>query len=622
MPPDGGSLVAYLESLRRVAELDLELICPGHGPWITDPAAKVAEYIEHRLDRERKLVDALESGERSRAALLDAAWDDVPAELRPAAAQVMQAHLEKLEAEGRLPGDLVRLDSAPMARRRTWGRRRAAAARRGSGDALGRDGRGRSGRARRRGRRGAAAPVPAPPAAPTTRAGVASRGSRAPVEIRRDRWGVPHIRAETAEDLWFAEGYCHGQDRLWQMELYRLSSSGRISEIAGEAGLPSDRLMRTLGLRRAAEREAAALDAGSALPARGPLRRGQRGGRRGASAAAGVPGPPPRLRPVAARGHADRDEAPLLRALDELGARADARRHGARAGRRAGGAARPRLPGRASRGHQPRPAPGTATASRSPSRSPRCARRSGSRSRPAARTTGRSAASEARPGSPLIAGDPHLPPSMPGIFYQVDLELDGRFARGASLPGVPGINMGQTNDVAFTFTNAMADVDGPLRRADRRRPLRVRGRVAAGRDGRARRSGSRAAPSPSDSRSARRTTARSSTPASAPTTPSRSPCAGRSSTCRRCREAQVRVHEADQRRRAGGAPREHATPGLEPDLGRPPRPIGYKTVGRDAGRGAATAPTCRSRAGPASTSGRVSCPTRRCRQRATPSAAT
>src|SRR5829696_3785713 len=41
-------------------------------------------------------------------------------------------------------------------------------------------------------------------------------GLSAPVEIRRDRWGVPHITAQTVEDLWFAEGYCHGQDRLWQ----------------------------------------------------------------------------------------------------------------------------------------------------------------------------------------------------------------------------------------------------------------------------------------------------------------------------------------------------------------------------------------------------------------------
>jgi glyoxylase-like metal-dependent hydrolase (beta-lactamase superfamily II) len=106
VPPDGGSLIAYLDSLRRIGELDLELLCPGHGPWITDPAAKVAEYLDHRLDRERKLVAALDRGERSRARLLDAAWDDVPPQLRPAAAEVMQAHMEKLESEGRLPSGL------------------------------------------------------------------------------------------------------------------------------------------------------------------------------------------------------------------------------------------------------------------------------------------------------------------------------------------------------------------------------------------------------------------------------------------------------------------------------------------------------------------------------------
>jgi glyoxylase-like metal-dependent hydrolase (beta-lactamase superfamily II) len=106
VPPDGGSLAAYLESLQRIATLDLDLLCPGHGPYVTDPAAKVSEYIEHRLDRERKLLRALDRGERSRARLLGEAWDDVPAELRPAAAVVMEAHLEKLEAEGLLADDL------------------------------------------------------------------------------------------------------------------------------------------------------------------------------------------------------------------------------------------------------------------------------------------------------------------------------------------------------------------------------------------------------------------------------------------------------------------------------------------------------------------------------------
>ena len=61
-------------------------------------------------------------------------------------------------------------------------------------------------------------------------------------------------------------------------------------------------------------------------------------------------------------------------------------------------------------------------------------------------------------GAPLIAGDPHLPPSMPGIWYQVGLTLGDRFVRGASLPGMPGVYMGQNNDVCWTFTNVMADV--------------------------------------------------------------------------------------------------------------------------------------------------------------------
>ena len=102
----GGSLADYMRSLERLRELDLTTIYPGHGPEVTDPEAKIAEYIEHRMMRERRLVAALERGERSKAALLAEVWDDVPEQLRGAAAIAMQAHLEKLEDEGRLPADL------------------------------------------------------------------------------------------------------------------------------------------------------------------------------------------------------------------------------------------------------------------------------------------------------------------------------------------------------------------------------------------------------------------------------------------------------------------------------------------------------------------------------------
>jgi glyoxylase-like metal-dependent hydrolase (beta-lactamase superfamily II) len=102
VPPEemGGSLSDYMESLEKLAALDFDLLAPGHGPLIEDPQTKIADYIEHRLMRERLLLEALESGEHSREKLLDAAWSDVPEAMRPAAAFAMQAHLEKLAAEG------------------------------------------------------------------------------------------------------------------------------------------------------------------------------------------------------------------------------------------------------------------------------------------------------------------------------------------------------------------------------------------------------------------------------------------------------------------------------------------------------------------------------------------
>jgi glyoxylase-like metal-dependent hydrolase (beta-lactamase superfamily II) len=103
----GGSLRDYMDSLRRLQALELTVLYPGHGPEVDDPQAKIAEYIAHRQEREDRLVAALERGQRSKAALLAEVWDDVPAELRGPASIAMEAHLEKLADEGRLPSDLV-----------------------------------------------------------------------------------------------------------------------------------------------------------------------------------------------------------------------------------------------------------------------------------------------------------------------------------------------------------------------------------------------------------------------------------------------------------------------------------------------------------------------------------
>ena len=95
---------------------------------------------------------------------------------------------------------------------------------------------------------------------PKTKGTLQVKGLREPVEVIRDRWGVPHITARNGEDLMFAQGYVHAQDRLWQMELQRRYASGRLSEIFGEVTVEADRFMRTIGLRRVAEAEAVHCD--------------------------------------------------------------------------------------------------------------------------------------------------------------------------------------------------------------------------------------------------------------------------------------------------------------------------------------------------------------------------
>ena len=75
-------------------------------------------------------------------------------------------------------------------------------------------------------------------------------GLSSPVEVIRDRWGVPHIYSDNAHDLFFAQGYVHAQDRLWQMEVNRRTAAGRLSELFGAVALDTDRAVRTFGFYR------------------------------------------------------------------------------------------------------------------------------------------------------------------------------------------------------------------------------------------------------------------------------------------------------------------------------------------------------------------------------------
>ena len=281
-------------------------------------------------------------------------------------------------------------------------------------------------------------------------------GLEGTVEVRRDRWGVPHVRATTPNDLWFGQGFCQGQDRLWQLDLYRRIGAGRLAEIAGGAGLPTDRFMRTLGLRRAAEREARVLDP--------DVREALESFCAGVNAAAAdrpapaelqilrlgfepfVPADALTLAKVLSFGLSTNWERELLRAdmTRELGAEVAARLD-------------PSYP----RGNPVVMAPGDPWEGDGLELAGQIAALRETMGL-AVEATGSNnwAVSGVRSatGGPLLAGDPHLPPSMPGITYQMGLYRGARFCRGASLPGLPGIVMGQNNDVAWSFTNVMADV--------------------------------------------------------------------------------------------------------------------------------------------------------------------
>jgi glyoxylase-like metal-dependent hydrolase (beta-lactamase superfamily II) len=102
IPRDGGDLGQYLDTLRRLQALAPARIYPGHGPVIDDPRAKIAYYLEHRLERERQILAALEAGAGTVEALVRSIYRDYPPNLHAAAGQSVSAHLDKLVREGRV----------------------------------------------------------------------------------------------------------------------------------------------------------------------------------------------------------------------------------------------------------------------------------------------------------------------------------------------------------------------------------------------------------------------------------------------------------------------------------------------------------------------------------------
>ncbi len=293
---------------------------------------------------------------------------------------------------------------------------------------------------------------------PKTAGNLTVRGLDERIEIVRDRWGMPTVRANTAADLWFGQGFCHGQDRLWQCEVNRRICSGRISEVAGRRALPVDRLMRTLGLRRVALREEAELD--------GDLRVLLDAYCAGLNEAARLaPAPPAEFQLLRLRWEPWRP-ADLLAGgkLLSFGLSTNWERELLRADlvRELGEEKAARIDPTYPKGNPVVLHPGRGFEGDGLGLAEQIGRVRDQIGLAAAASGSNNWAvspSRSATGGALLAGDPHLPSGMPGVWYQVALQLNGRTARGASIPGLPGISLGQNDDVAWAFTNVMADVE-------------------------------------------------------------------------------------------------------------------------------------------------------------------
>ena len=291
---------------------------------------------------------------------------------------------------------------------------------------------------------------------PKTRGRIGVKGLEDTVTIERDARGVARIEARGTPDLCFAQGFVHAQDRLFQLEFYRRVGAGRVSEFAGADGIQIDRLMRTLGLRRFADREVdllprrdidvlsayaagvnAGMEAAPALPLEHQLLRIQ---------------PEPWViqdslvvRKLIALGFSTNMETELFRAelVAKVGAEKAARLE-------------PQYP----HGSPLVMDPGVAWSGDALDLIEQIAEvreAIGWSLEPAGSNNWAVSGERSVTGMPLLAGDPHITTSIPDTWYTLEASTPDLELRGGSMPGFPGLVIGHTRHVAWSFTNVMAD---------------------------------------------------------------------------------------------------------------------------------------------------------------------
>jgi penicillin G amidase len=288
------------------------------------------------------------------------------------------------------------------------------------------------------------------------------------VEVRRDSLGIPYVDAGSEMDLMRAVGYLHASERLWQMELFRRVSQGRLAEVLGAAALDDDRFLRTLGMDRAAAASMAVLDAEhiALLQAYADGINSWMRERTGAL--------PPEF--VALRFQPEpwepRHSVAIARIvawdLADWNVGLEVQRVLERAGPEMAELIYPGYPawGPTIVGGEPDPAAAApprprldraAAAARIPEVPPLAAHLLHGASMARASNSWVVSGSRTASGRPILANDPHLGLTAPSIWMPMVMRGGDIQVAGVTIPGMPNVIIGRTPAVAWGFTNAMVD---------------------------------------------------------------------------------------------------------------------------------------------------------------------
>lgn len=297
----------------------------------------------------------------------------------------------------------------------------------------------------------------------------------APVDVRYDRRGVPHIFAATETDAIRALGFVVARDRLFQLEAQARAASGRLTEWAGSVALPADQEMRRLGLPASAEAHRATLPAGdrrralldayadgvnawidALRPADWPVEYRLLGARPARWSPVNTMHLFARMGWTLAYGASERTRVAVTALVGDSAAAALFPPHTAIVEPiQPNGEGRPRFDFR------PIPPPGSpnAAAATVAALLPRGLPEDGEPRRSFASNNWAVSPRRTAAGKGLLAGDPHLDMSLPSLWYEAHIVVPGTLdVYGVTIPGAPGIIIGFTRDLAWSFTNTGADV--------------------------------------------------------------------------------------------------------------------------------------------------------------------